>query len=246
MCCFSAEIRSVTNTQIFARFGPGQTQHVVYAMSLDTSRSVAMILPLPVQDAQQPDALKFHNLEAHPNFFSDLERAFYVPPPPGAKASTAAPMLPVEVVGAYEASFVPSVADFARLDRRFRLPEKTWSSLPQYRDFAFAVFKLRRGRHDVHPMAFTFRAQDEGRLFFPTMHIHDGEVHEEAEFHHTLYCQGLRMGGKAWTESPKIASQVMSRELPGGLVSPDHHFHKLSLYGMLPNHDIAVPARLLV
>jgi hypothetical protein len=245
MCCFSAEIRSVTNTQIFARFGSGQTQHLVYAMSLDTPRSVAMILPLPVKDAQQPDALKFHNLEAHSHFFSQLESAFFVPQRSDGKVSVA-PMLPIEVVGAYEASFVPSVADFERLDRRFRLPEKTWSSLPQYRDFAFAVFKLRRGRHDVHPMAFTFRAQDEGRLFFPTMHIHDGEVHEEAEFHHTLYCQGLRMGGKAWTESPKIASQVMSRELPGGLVSPDHHFHKLSLYGMLPNHDIAVPARLLV
>lgn len=245
MCCFSAEIRSVSNTQIFARFGSGQTQHLVYSMSLDTGRSVAMILPLPVKDAQQPDALKFHNLEAHPNFFSDLERAFFVPQRyAGAKAS-AAPMLPVEVVGAYEASFVPSIADFARLDRRFRLPEKTWSSLPQYRDFSFAVFKLSKGRHDVHPMAFTFRAQDEARLFFPTMHIHDGEVHESAEFDHTLYCQGLRMSGKAWAESPRIASQVMPADLPGDLISAEHHIHKLKLNGMLPNHDIAVPARRL-
>jgi len=245
MCCFSAEVRSVTNTQIFARFGPGQTQHIVYAMSLDTPRSVAMILPLPVKDAQLPEALTFHNLEAHPYFFSDLERAFYVPPAPGAKASVAAPMLPVEVVGAYEASFVPTIADFTRLSRRFRLPEKAWRRLPQYQDFSFAVFKLRRGRHDVHPMAFTFRAQDKERLFFPTLHIHDGEVHEEAEFHHTLYCQGLKMGGKAWTESPKIASQVMRSELPGNLVSPAHHFHKLHLHGMRPNHDVAVPARRL-
>ena len=245
MCCFSVEIQSVTNTQIFARFGPGHMQHVVYAMSLETRRSVAMILPLPVKDADQPNALTFHNLEAHPHFFDQLAHAFHVPPLPGAKTSVAAPMLPVEMVGAYEASFVPGSADFARLSRRFRLPEKAWSRLPQYQDFSFAVFKLRRGRHDVHPMAFTFRARDRERLFFPTLHIHDGEAHEEAEFDHTLYCQGLRMGSKAWTESAKIASQVISADLPGGLVAPDHHLHKLRLHGMLPNHDIAVPARRL-
>src|SRR6185369_6044862 len=92
-------------------------------------------------------------------------------------------------VGSFEASFVPSVGDFDRLDARFRIPRETWAALPGYERFGFAVFKLKQGKRRIHPMAFTFPRASTDTLFFPTVHIHDGRVHPHATFDHALYCQ---------------------------------------------------------
>ena len=101
---------------------------------------------------------------------------------------------------------MPAVKDFARLDERFRLPATTWDALPDYKDHGFAVFKLKSGEKHVHPMAFEFPRADHKRLFFPTVHIHDGKVHKTATFDHELYCQAGRGRKRAsWKESPSLA-----------------------------------------
>lgn len=41
----------------------------------------------------------------------------------------------------------------------------------------FAVLKLRAGNLHAHPMAFSFPRRTDRALFFPTLHIHDGEAH---------------------------------------------------------------------
>ena len=79
---------------------------------------------------------------------------------------------------------MPTVKDFARLDERFKLPPSTWDDLPGYKDYGFAVFKLKKGEQKVHPMAFEFPRGDTRKLFFPTVHIHDGKVHQTAGFDH--------------------------------------------------------------
>ncbi len=58
--------------------------------------------------------------------------------------------LEVVTVGAYEASFVPTVKDFARLDERFRLPT-AWDALPAVKEHGFVVFKLRKGKNAPRP-----------------------------------------------------------------------------------------------
>ena len=40
-------------------------------------------------------------------------------------------------------------------------------------------------------MAFDFPRAAK-KLFFPTVHIHDGKVHDKADFDHALYCQAVR------------------------------------------------------
>jgi hypothetical protein len=112
----------------------------------------------------------------------------------------------------YEASYVPRLQDFERLDPRFRLPPQVWASLPLYADYGFAVFKLdfplrpkdreidaarariglppqRQPRMTVHPMAFSFPRRDPSTLFFPTVHVHDLSVQPQADFDHALYAQ---------------------------------------------------------
>ena len=248
MCCFSKEIESVTNTQIFARQDGHGRQFVIYAMSISSKEEVAMVLPLPVLPGSGEKALMFVNLEKYPSLFDDMSKGFSDAHAAADFLASDTPKtsLAVENVGAFEASYVPTVADFSRLDPRFQLPPGTWEKLPGYAGFGFAVFKLRKGRHDVHPMAFSFPSAVPDRLFFPTLHIHDGKVHEKADFDHTLYCQGTGLKHGEWRESPGIANQFMKPALTKGIVLAAHHVYKRTLSGELANTDWLVKSRSVV
>ena len=210
-----------------------------------------MVLPIPVVPGGGEKAVQFIALDKYPTIFNDMAKGFpvarsWAPGNAVAVDSISAPKLEVQSVGSFDASYVPTAADFSRLDERFRLPEGTWEKIPGYKGFGFAVFKLRQGNHTVHPMAFSFPSATPERLFFPTLHIHDGEVHKKAEFDHTFYCQatGLRIG--AWQESPGTANQFMSVDKTQGIVLGSHHIYRRTLYGMLTNTDWIVKAKAVV
>jgi hypothetical protein len=244
MCCFSRRIDSVNNTNIFARAGKENRQFLVYAMALSAKEDLAMILPIPTPRASKEDAVRFISLKDYPDFFKDLLKGFpFARAAAGTVKSKGAPKpaekkLKVVEVGAFEASFVPEVKDFARLDERFRLPASTWDSLPIYKDYGFAVFKLKKGETKVHPMAFEFPRADRKRLFFPTVHIHDGKVHRTATFDHVLYCQ-TRAGEDVleWRESPQLAGNFIKVSKAAGIVDKDAHVHQRIMQGRRTNQD---------
>ena len=95
-------------------------------------------------------------------------------------------------------------------------------------------------------MAFAFPRRDAARLFFPTVHVHDGEVHEEEEFDHVLYCQkipGDLYGLANWQESPALPSGAVDVVAARGIVDPRLHIHRRELKGLLPNTDtVLAPA----
>lgn len=194
MCIFSALVNSVNNTRIFARHTGDGRQHLVYSMTYDAPRDLAMILPLPTPPAAPEDAVTFIDLSGYPALFTDLQRCFPVTRALATQAQIVPPTatLQVHAVGSFEASFAPTQADFARLDPRFRLADELWRSLPIYDDFGFAIFKLKPGVKEVHPMAFAFPLRDPERLFFPTVHIHHDIVESIADFDHVLYWQSER------------------------------------------------------
>ena len=241
MCCFSRPVDLVADTNIFARPSRAGRQFLVYSMRFKAGEELAMILPIPTPRATAEDAVKFLNLEKYPEFFTEMASGFPLPVPAGRAKKDAptlqAPKLVVVEVGSFVASFVPSVKDFARLDERFRLPAGTWDRLPQYRDWGFAVFQLKKGDQKVHPMAFEFPRADTRRLFFPTVHIHDGKVHDRARFDHWLYCQGAG-GMMDWSESAQPAGLFM-KKLGGahGIVDPQAHVYRRRLNGVLKNED---------
>lgn len=252
MCCFSAPVQHVSDTNIFARLDAAGRQFIIYSMSLSAEQDLAMILPIPVKEGAGEKAVTFINLEKYPRLFEDMIKGFPVKAysaglfgaaPRGIKSAP----LPVVRVGAFDASYVPTAADFTRLDARFRLPDGTWEKLPGYNGFGFAVFKLHSGKQDVHPMAFSFPSAVPDRLFFPTMHIHDGEVHKKADFDHALYCQSaIHPKANEWEESPQLAIQFMKPGLTQGIVKPDQHVFRRKLNGKLANTDWLVKARGLV
>jgi hypothetical protein len=262
MCCFSRAVRYVSSTQIFARSAAGGRQYLAYEMSLELTEELAMILPLPVPASSAEDAVRFIDLSGYGAFFRDLAKGFPELVSRGkgrfAPQSRAAPVptLRVHDVGDFEASFVPAVKDFARLDARFRLPEATWDALPAYADWGFAVFKLRSGvrrgffarfrkaddRRSFHPMAFEFPRRDPGALFFPTVHVHDGQVHHEARFDHTLYLQGDDGWDEKldWERSADPAGRFVRCERAQSIVAPQAPMWRQVVGGAGKNRDVVV------
>ncbi len=251
MCCFSGPVREVSGTKIFARRIEKNRQYLVYSMHFESLEDLAMILPIPTPEKSPEDAVEFINLEEYPKFFDDMHKGFPVPPPPANVArgrvdpvlAKPAPQLKVVEVGNFEASFVPTIKDFARLDERFRLPAGTWEALPQYKKYGFAVFKLKKGSFNVHPMAFMFPTALKTELFFPTVHIHDGQVHERAYFDHDLYCQlseEAAMHVRGWTESPQPAGMFLDKKKAGKLIDAEAHAYKRTIRGQLKNQDTLV------
>ena len=248
MCCFSQPVVSVSATNIFARPADEGSQFIVYSMTLKARSDLAMVLPLPVKNGTDENGLTFIDLSDYPGFFADLRKGFPAPAvTAGTKGrayeATAAPALAVIQVGSFEASFVPTSKDFSRLDERFRISDAAWKKLPTYSDYGFAVFKLKSGESKVHPMAFSFPRRNTKSLFFPTVHIHDGEVHSRAKFDHTLYCQPGELERPTiheWQESYANASRFMTVDKSKGLILGDQHCYQKQLRGMLPNRDTLV------
>lgn len=264
MCCFSRPIRYVASTRIFARM-VGERQRLAYAMSFAAAEELAMVLPLPVVVGAGEDAVRFLDLSGYRTFFADVERGFPVFLLPAAKGGPAwrgsipaPPRLKVHEVGDFEASFVPTPADFARLDPRFRLPERVLTELTSYRDWGFAVVQLRRSmrgfwgwlrrtRNTMQPLALEFPTRDPERLFFPTLHVHDGQVHGRATFDHTLYWQHppavtapvdrepLMVGAPMNVSGP--AGRFVDVDKARGLVDGELPCHRRVLLGLLPNQD---------
>ena len=211
---FAAPVK-VSDTRIFARLDGGM-QALAYQMRLATKSELAMVLPIPVARGAAEDAVEFVDLSEAPHVFDQLAMCFAVPAPQSkgpVSRFQGAPALAVRSVGAFDAAFVPGVRDFARLDPRFRLPDEVWTALPRYADWGFAVFRLKPGDQRVHPMAFRFPTRDPARVFFPTVHVHDGEVHAEADFDHELYWQGEQGAGDERGAIP--ASAIMESQSRG-------------------------------
>jgi hypothetical protein len=249
MCCFTGKVEEVKNTRIFARLGEHGNQVLIYQMSVNAPQDLAMVLPIPIKEGTKEDAVRFFDFSEYDGVFEDLWELFPVyndsAGPFGYAPKAAGRSLKVVSVGAYDASFVPSISDFSRLDARFRLPEGVWKKLPGYADFGFAVFKLKPGRSQVHPMAFSFPTALADTVFFPTLHIHDGEVHAKETFDHTLYLQGpatnLARGG--WQESPGLAVTKVKCGLTHGMIRPELHVYRQTMRGEFDNGDVVAKVR---
>lgn len=249
MCCFSAEVEHVSDTNIYAR-AIGDRQILVYSMSYAAKSPLAMVLPIPARPGSAEDAVRFIDLSKCAMFFDELRAGFptvyedYATLSAGAVLDEidAPPKLEVREIGAYEASFVPTPADFGRLDERFRLPAELWVELKNYADWGFAVFQLRETTlAEVHPMAFDFPRRHRDRLFFPTLHIHRGRLEKRADFDHTLYCQpepALNWHLKDWEDSIESVGRYVHCAEALKLFDADFPAWRAVVRGKLENRDI--------
>lgn len=231
-------------TNVFCSLSAGR-QNLVYGMDVELEGEAAMVLPLPTKTGEE--SVSFVDLSGYPDFFSDMQRCFPRPEVPAGVRSAAPPagMLEVKRVGAFEASTVPSAADWDRIDARFRLSDPVWRALQgRYEDFSFVVFQLQPGEQRIHPMALQFATRDVSRLYFPTLHVHDGMVQAEADFDHHLYFQGNPESSEAVERGRRLPRSRMRTGLSGdqtkGLVAPDKILLRQRVVGTYPNADTYV------
>ncbi len=242
MCIFTGEIDYVTSTRIFSRLELNR-QAIIYDMYLSTDVETAMVLPIPVVPGQDDNIVEFVDLSDYDHIFQDIDDLFPISRRPVAMAASLGATLSLEVVqvGVFEASYVPMPKDFTRLDSRFRLNPDFFQKMPEYKDYGFVVFQLKPGQSHVHPMAFWFPTRDTSRLFFPTVHMHDGEAHDYEEFNHILYAQGVIPKHPGLNLTNKVAGGEKIRVITNnskGLVSSESEIYKQSLSGNLENKDI--------
>ena len=257
MCMFSGPVEVVKNTRIFSRIEQ-DSQYLVYAMDAAIPHSLAMILPIPVY-SNSPDNLAFIDLSDNPDFFSDLAERFVVPSRSRAPTLLGEDALRVHQVGSYEASFIPSMSDFKRLDSRFRIDPAIWERIPIYENYGFAVFQLSAGKENAfHPMGFRFETRYPNELFFPTVHIHENEYAPRASYDHTLYYQlPAKVEGETKIDSQKRVSEgarskdVRSYEIAGNrlsarlgdandLIDKHRYLWRRSMRGEYRNDDVLI------
>lgn len=246
MCIFS-QSAEVFHTEIFARSSQNGGQYLAYSMEMIGQEEMAMILPIPVLPSSPEEAVRWIDLEWFPFFFEDLNRVHDEDREarlsiPSTGGSDTQKTLVVTEVGQFEASFVPTLNDFNRLDERFKLPIQIWEQLPQYAHYGFAVIKLNprnQGFRLTHPIAFEFPRADPTRLFFPTMHIHDGQVAKRAHFHHALHCQKNdtdRFNTWRWDRSRYRAGVMVDEDQ--GVVDMNAFCYRVKMRGLHENRDI--------
>ncbi len=236
MSCFSGPISRVVNTRLFARATATGSQFLVYQMEYKADNDLAMILPLPTPPAAVTDAVRFIDLSAYPQFFSDLAKG--MPKPRGADALSDAPAYKnFQTHGKnFETSFAPSRAALAELDAPFRIDDAVWNELPEYHDYGFAVVKLRAAANAAPLLALEFKTRNPRLLFFPTVHIQDGHAPANVYFDHDLYCQHH----VNWMRSYDNAPSFMHIALTQNIVAPNKRVEWLAVRGMHPNSDIVL------
>jgi hypothetical protein len=212
-------------------------------MDVKAKDSVAMILPIPVSSHEE-NAVKFINLEEYEDFFKDMEKAFAQVTKRLSRGGPAAACfgldcLQVYEVGSFIASFVPNRASFLRLDSRFRLSDEQWSKLPDYSGYGYAVFQLKdlNTQKSIHPMAFEFPSSME-EIYFPTVHLHDGEFHTSERFDHDIYWQGSEYANPE-KRSNAFTEHYMNLEKTKGIVVSGRAYKK-AMHGYFLNKDVLI------
>lgn len=241
MCMFLGGQVKVAGTNIYSRHIDRNRTFLAYQMRYAAKENVAMVLPVWTLPGH---AIEFVDLSKHRDFFKTLAR-ITDPTPFGLRSRGGSRSLsseiPLERVGDYVASWVPSVDRLQDLNQALTIaPGAIETIARRYALFGFAVFKLApalRGE-EPHPMAFTYNHRSD-ELFFPCVHLHDGEGISKTEtFDHVLYAQteGGELPSDPTLELFKVEETLHDWIVPG-------YLSKVSIRGVRANRDVWLEVR---
>lgn len=249
MCIILTHVESVSNTQIYVSSSKSRKRQLtIYTNKVDTHVKNAMILPVP-----NPLSVELLNFKNYKKIFDDCRECFHHDD--GSRndrhmyrAALSAsfdsrPPLPVYTVGSYQASIVPSINDFDRVDTQIlRVNPQVFTLLKDTYDssFGFIICQLREGSHQYHPFAYTHEIHNCNLLFVPTLHYHLGETSVKADWDHTIYSPMTDLyttGNYTFKDSSYIDWTKMPEDYrwpSEGRFSMNRH----SITGYKPNKDL--------
>lgn len=252
---FADVVQRVYRTRIFSAMESVEQQILVYDARVATKVRNAMILPIPTRPGTQA-AIELVDLSGYASFFDTLSSMFEEAVSAAMPCATPAQsVLAVVRVGAFEASIVPTVDDLSRLDRRFSfagesfLPWRRKRGLldvvrDRYADHAFVVYQIAKGESHLHPFGLRFKTRYQS-LFFPTLHVHDGDAPAQTPFDHELYAQRAsflseemeRTGQPFWEVARNERSTLPARGSLPSFVDSRSPVIRMQVGGLLPNQD---------
>ena len=243
MCIITSTVNEVAKTRIYVSADEAnRRQLTVYSNYVSSSRENAMILPVP-----NPESIELLNFSNYPAFFEDLANCFQKRIPRGISNTLGFGLvtetLPIYKVGSYQASIVPNLDEFDRLDfHTFKVDPNLYSFLDvHYRkgNFGFIVCSLMAGDHTYHPFAYTHGMHKSGRLFIPTMHYHPGHTHETGDWDHLIYSPSTTLHDDKYrfVSNRQINWNKLPEEYRWAYDTPMNCWEKV---GTWDNHDLLV------
>jgi hypothetical protein len=166
--CIVSESAKLKTTKIFV--GPNKKENrqiVVYSNSVE-NRHPNNFMILPVPDTK---SLEFHDLRGYKNIFKDCETAFNSLLKGRGNQDGG---IKVFSVGSYDVSVVENKNKIKDLNPKYFSVSKGLIQFLQKKydnDRGFVVCKLKKGKHDYHPMAYSHKII-KNRLYIPTIHYH--------------------------------------------------------------------------
>lgn len=255
MCMFAAPA-DVSETSIYVGFTKYR-QITIYEMSVKTSHSNAMILPVPRYELDVP--LEFISMDSDKDrkFFQALDRSVNMTLSFGGTPRSA---LPILNIGDYRVSVAETLEEIEQVDSSFSLSPDTKATLEKHykTGFRFVVVALKQGGR-VHPIGYVSSLVD-GKVFIPTRHEHGKTSHQTevsryqpaAEWDHKIYIQGRRQPVTTdlpgWNSLVTALDAVWAQEIvPKGIfsafpddfrVSDDPFVFRLRIRGGYLNTDL--------
>lgn len=209
MCIFIAKVLRVARTRILVAPLPGGEQLTVYENTAQTKGKNAMVLPVPQGPVRLVDTSGF------PTLFAECEKLFEEERGAGGfgnfgfgfgAADKEAP-LPVQRIGGYDVSVVPTLSEFSRLAAGvFTIPDNIKQILNTNYGSGFSfVVCVFTGTVQAHPIAYVSqRMAHTGQLFIPTRHAHGDDQTADGSniaVHTGIncdYCEAKPIVGTRW------------------------------------------------
>lgn len=174
MCIISGPVSSVGSTKILCLPSKNRKRQLtVYKNAVNTPNTNAMCLPVP-----NPNTVKFEKVPK--DIFTQCSNSFdysisYRPQAAGVVSLKSKSYLAIQSHGSYDVVLVPSMSDIKRIPPSFliltdEVKEFLQTSYPG--NFGIVLCKLKAGRTDYEPFAYSHELQDNLHLFFPTKHFH--------------------------------------------------------------------------
>jgi len=227
---------------MFARF-EGDRQVLAMEMRVNLPRDMALIVPLPTIPNAGRDALRLLR-PGTSALFAQLQSGFSKSDSQNERRERQDDLSDSGVrtrrfveAAPYDTLYLPSMDDFGLIDNEFQLSSQLVGAFSPYRDYGFAVLKLRAAANArLRSIAFSFPTRDTSHLYFPTFQYRDGTVHNTVMFDVTLYAQNAEKS--AWDGTAVEAGDFMSMDDGAEVISVERTVQRRVLYGEKANEDI--------